>query len=114
MNSKHKSNCQFEEHSKVFILTFGPNKLDIWDSPPRIATREAKLREETSPKRNCDRSWLASFGKVESRSNLDQNQGATPIMAVGQRQKDQEEEEEEETRPSTIALLKKEKTLEMC
>jgi hypothetical protein len=35
-------------------------------------------------------------------------------MAVGQRQKDQEEEEEEETRPSTIALLKKEKTLEMC
>jgi hypothetical protein len=38
-------------------------------------------------------------------------------MAVGQRQKDQEEEEEEEeeeTHPSTIALLKKEKTLEMC
>jgi hypothetical protein len=34
-------------------------------------------------------------------------------MAVGQRQKDQEEEEEE-THPSTIALLKKEKTLEMC
>jgi hypothetical protein len=33
-------------------------------------------------------------------------------MAVGQRQKDQEEEEE--THPSTIALLKKEKTLEMC
>jgi hypothetical protein len=38
-------------------------------------------------------------------------------MAVGQRQKDQEEEEEEEeeeTHPSTIALLKKQKTLEMC
>jgi hypothetical protein len=37
-------------------------------------------------------------------------------MAAGQRQKDQEEEEEEEeeTHPSTIALLKKEKTLEMC
>jgi hypothetical protein len=61
--------------------------MDIWHSPPRIATREAKLREDTSPKRNCDRRWLASFGKVESRFNLDQNQGATPTMAVGQRQK---------------------------
>jgi hypothetical protein len=47
---------------KVFILTFGPNKMDIWHSPPRIATREAKLREDTSPKRNCDRRWVASFG----------------------------------------------------
>jgi hypothetical protein len=112
MDCKHKSNCQFEEHSKVFILTFGPDKMDIWHPPPRIATREAKLREDTSPKRNCDGRWLASFGKVESRFNLDQNQGATPTMAVGQRQKDQEEEEE--THPSTIALLKKEKTLEIC